>query len=68
MTLAEMQRKIESLEKRVRELELQPREVHHHYHDQPATYPVSPTYPQPDFVPVWRPMIDSACCLRGWET
>ena len=31
MTMAEMERRIESLEKRVRELEARPREVHNHY-------------------------------------
>ena len=43
MTMAEMQRKIESLEKRVRELELRPQEVH--YQGPPIEYPTRPQYP-----------------------
>lgn len=42
MTLAEMIRKIESLEKRVRELESRPQQVHYHY---PA--PQEPVYVPP---------------------
>ena len=45
MTMAEMQRKIESLEKRVRELESRPQEVHYHYQVSPIEYPSRPQYP-----------------------
>ena len=62
-TMAEMERKIESLEKRVQELEKRPaHEVHYHtHHDVPE-----PTYFQPVFVPApntadphpwWKPTI-----------
>ena len=48
MTMAEMQRKIESLEKRVRELESRPAVVHHHHY----TAPVIPLQ-APDYQPWW---------------
>lgn len=51
MTMAEMQRKIESLEKRVRELELRPQEVHYHYQVSPIEYPGRPQYPnEPQYI------------------
>ena len=51
MTLAEMERKIESLEKRVKELEGRP-ELHLHYPVPPLYIP--PQAPEPDLFPkVW---------------
>ena len=57
MTTAEMIRKIESLEKRVKELEgKQTVVVHHHY---PASAPYLPPQWQPEYVPYlppqWQP-------------
>ena len=52
MTMAEMQRKIESLEKRVRELESRPQQVHYHYQGTPIEYPSQPQYPnEPWYIP-----------------
>ena len=44
MTMAEMERKLEALEKRVRELESRPQQVHYHYPVQPVTPPQVPYY------------------------
>lgn len=49
MTLKEAQQRIEDLERKVKELEARPQEVHHHYH--PPT--VQPQYPFPGTLPVW---------------
>lgn len=53
MTLLEMRRKIESLEKRVRELESRPQQIHYHYQG-PPTPQFVPNDPHPWWKnPVW---------------
>ena len=55
MNLEQALKRIEELEERVRKLEAEPKEVHHHY--PPNQYP---SYPQP--LPQWWPT-PVVCCV-----
>lgn len=57
MKLAQAMKRIEDLERKVKELEARPmQETHFHYHNAPPAYQpqISPMIPQP-FIP-WNPM------------
>lgn len=54
MNLKQALKRIEELERKVRELEARPREVHHYHHQVPQFIPAfPPPAPQPSFPLIW---------------
>lgn len=61
MTLAEMERRIESLEKRVQELEKRAPEVHYHQHGRAEPVFIPPTF-APGHPSEWPRVIPDVVC------
>lgn len=57
MTMAEMERRIESLERRLAQLEAAEKQVHYHYY--PPQLPVPERGPYPDWAPPTAPTCEA---------
>jgi hypothetical protein len=67
MTLKEALKRIEELERKVKQLEAAPKEQHTHFHThpvyQPYTIPIQSPYPQP-----WQPWVGPTCGAGSMAT